>query len=429
MRPRPASEVGARRTARTATGATIQRVNRNKLRTLKLFTLPRRWRRAAAALALGTFSAAASSEDGRDWAARLQAELAQIDGNGRPAIGVYVRDLDTGESTGWRAGQRWYIASMVKVPVAIAVLRGVERNQFSLDTQVTLRASDYVDGAGPTSRYPVGTPLTVRFLLEQMIVLSDNTASDMLIDLVGVGEVNDVTQSLVPEGFARITTLADVRRMIYGQLTPGASRLSGPDLLALRQLRNDEERLQLLSRLTDTPVRRFRLASLDAAYTAYYAEGANSARLDSYGALLNRLVDGQALTPRWTGYLLALMERVQTGPHRVKAGLPAGLRYAHKTGTQRHRICDAGLIRTASPAAPAAGLPQAHERRVLVVACTRGNVPIERSEAALMQVGAALCRSGLLNTSGVTDAITCHQASIGVAPVAGAAAAASLRVR
>ena len=414
----------------------IRRVNRNKPRTHYASPFPRHWRnlrRLAAALALGTVGAAASAEDGRSWSARLQTELSRLDGNGRPTVGVYVRDLDTGESASFRAGQRWYIASMVKVPVAIAVLRGIERNQFTLDTNVTLRASDYVDGAGPTSRYAVGTPLTVRFLLEQMIVLSDNTASDMLIDLVGIAEVNAVTQSLVPEGISDITTLSDVRRMIYGQLTPAAARLSGPDLLALRQLRTDEERLQLLSRLTDTPVRRFKLASLDAAYAAYYAQGANSARLDAYGDLLAKLVEGQALTPRWTAYLVALMERVQTGGRRVKAGLPAGLRFAHKTGTQRYRICDAGLVRTASPAPMAGGLPDAHQRRVLVVACTRGDVPVERSEAALMQVGAALCRSGLLNTSGVTDAITCHQAAIGAAPNAGAAnpaaSAADLRDR
>lgn len=383
-----------------------------------------RWRRVAAALAFGTFGLAAGAQDDRHWSIRMQGELARLDAEGQPAIGVYVRDLDSGESLSYRAGQRWYIASLVKVPVAIAVLRGVERSQFSLDTRVTVRASDYVDGAGPTARQPVGTSLTVRYLLEQMIVLSDNTASDMLIDLVGIAEVNAVTQSLVPEGFARITSLGEVRRLIYSQLTPNARHLSGPDLLTLRSLRSDDERLQLLARLTDTPTQKFRLASLEAAYTAYYAQGVNSAGLDAYGELLSHIVDGRALTPRWTGYLLSLMERVATGAHRIKGGLPAGVRYAHKTGTQRYRICDAGLVRTASPAASASGLPDAQHRRVIVVACTRGDVPLARSEAALMQVGAALCRSGLLNTSGVNDAITCHQAAGGAAPAAGPAAAA-----
>ncbi len=90
---------------------------------------------------------------------------------------------------------------MVKVPVAIAVLRGVERGDFTLDTPVTLRASDYVDGAGSTNRKPVGAAVRIRALLEQMIIHSDNTASDMLIDLVGIAEVNAVVESLVPGAF------------------------------------------------------------------------------------------------------------------------------------------------------------------------------------------------------------------------------------
>lgn len=53
-----------------------------------------------------------------------------------------------------RASERWYLASTVKVPVAIAVLRGIDAAQFTLDTPVTLRTADYVDGAGGTTTTP-----------------------------------------------------------------------------------------------------------------------------------------------------------------------------------------------------------------------------------------------------------------------------------
>ena len=357
-------------------------------------------RLAAAALVVAACAAQAQPALPSSWVAGLEAELAQIDAQSRARIGVYVRDLDTGATASLRAGQRWYIASMVKVPVAIAVLRGIERGQFSLDTAVTLRAADIVDGAGPTSGYPVGTPLTIRFLLEQMIVLSDNAATDVLLDLVGAAEVNGLVESLVPRGFWRITSLAESRRLIYGYLTPNAERLRGQDLLLLHRERSDAERLQLLARLVDTPVARYRLSSLDAAYDAYYASGLNSARLDAYGELLVQLADGRALSPRYTAWLLDLMERVATGPHRLKAGLPDGTRFAHKTGTQRRRACDAGLVRHVL-----AGV----ERRVVIVACTRDERVLERSETALMQVGAAVCRSGAL-TEGSTDAVTCRTA-------------------
>jgi beta-lactamase class A len=332
------------------------------------------------------------------WATRLSASLSQIDADHTARIGVHVRDLDTGETVSHQSTQRWYLASMVKVPVAIAVLRGVERGDFTLDTPVTLRASDYVDGAGNTNRQPVGASIRIRALLEQMMLYSDNTASDMLIDLVGIAEVNAVVESLVPGRFGRITRLSDVRRAIYGQLTPRAERLEGRDLLALRRQPSDAERLRLLSHLTGTPVAEFRQPSLDAAYAAYYASGLNTAPLDAYGELLGALVDGKALRPTYTGYLLAMMERVVTGKRRIQLGLPKDVRFAQKTGTQRGRICDGGLIRTQA----AASSP----RRVLVVACTRDEPSLERSETALAQVGAAICRSGLLN-EGVPDASSC----------------------
>lgn len=334
------------------------------------------------------------------WSDRLRADLARIDASGRLRIGVYVQDLDTGESLSYKADQRWYLASMVKVPVAMAVMRGIERGEYTLDTAVTLRASDYVDGAGTTNRQPVGQPIAIRVLLEQMIIYSDNTATDMLIDLVGLAEVNALVESLVPEGFRRITSLGAIRRTLYGSLAPGADQLAGKDLLQLHRERSDAARLQLLSSLVDVPVSRFKLPSLDAAYNAYYASGLNSARLDAYGALLSLLVGGQALAPESTAYLLKLMERVATGTNRIKAGLPAGVRFAHKTGTQRRRTCDGGLVRLAE-----AG----QQRRVLVVACTRDEPSLDQSEFALMQVGAAICRSGLL-TKGVPDEAICHAA-------------------
>ena len=325
------------------------------------------------------------------WVQPLERALAQAEADSRVRLGVYVRDLETGASASFHGSEPWYLASTVKVPVAIAVLRGVERGDFTLDTPLTLRAADYVDGAGPTNSRPVGAPLTVRYLLEQMIIYSDNTASDMLIGLVGIGTVNAVVQSLVPRGFGRITLLADVRRHVYGVLTPEAAHLSGTDFLALRQqqrLHGDAAARSALATLLRVPERSLAPTDLASAYETYYAGGLNSGRLDAYADLLQALVEGRALDARHTAYLLSVMERVKTGPQRIKAGLPPGARFAHKTGTQRARTCDSGLVTVPR------SLP---ERRVLVVACTRGEPSTARSDRALRQVGIALCQSGLLS--------------------------------
>ena len=352
----------------------------------------------------------ASAAQATGWNTRLVHDLAQVAAGHNAGIGVYVRDLETGVAARFQSSQSWYLASTVKVPVAIAVLRGIERGQYTLDTTVTLEASDYVDGAGLTNRNPVGSALPIRYLIEQMIVYSDNTASDMLIGLVGVDALNALVKELVPEGFGRITRLAEVRRLAYGNLTPAARRLSGRELIQLNRQRSDADRLQMLSRFTGTPVARFQLPSLEEAYDAYYASGLNSARLDAYGELLARLARGQALAPASTDYLLRVMERVATGTHRIQAGLPPAVVFAHKTGTQRRRFCDAGITYTPAPgpagAAPTTAPHAGHPQRAVVVACTRDELSLQRSELALRQIGAAVCRSGLV-TQGVVNAPSC----------------------
>lgn len=204
------------------------------------------------------------------------ADLAAVEAKASAKIGVYVRDLDSGTSASYQGSERWYIASMVKVPVAIAVLRGVALGQYKLGTRLTLRSGDYVDGAGLINSQSVGTALSIRYLLEQMMKYSDNTATDLLIDLVGVASVNELVQAAAPEGFTRITSLSDVRRLIYGNLVTYAQALTSLEMILLNRERVDAARLQLLSRLVGTPVEQFLLPTVSLAYKHYYDSGVSS---------------------------------------------------------------------------------------------------------------------------------------------------------
>lgn len=330
----------------------------------------------------------ATAETGRpDWQEplleRLQATAAKQDGE----LGVYVKDLHSNLAVTLRAERLWYMASGIKVPVAIAALRGVERGDWQLDTRLPLAANDFVDGAGSTNQYGPGERLSVRFLLEQMIIYSDNTATDRLIRLVGLDAVNSLVRELVPEGFEPITTLGDVRRHIYAELHPAATKLGGRDLLRLRQARQDDARLNRLAELLGVPRSALAPISLGSAYTAYYRSNLNAATLSAYGELLERLADGQALGQAQTAYLLEVMGRVKTGSKRIIAGLPKDAHFAHKTGTQRARICDSGLIRT-----PERGAAEP----VLIVACVEGELSLAKAERTLRQVGEALTASGVL---------------------------------
>jgi len=87
-------------------------------------------------------------------------------------------------------------ASLIKVPLAIAVLDALAQGAaFALDTPVVLREADRVAGTGGVDMAPVGTIKTVRKLICHALRESDNTASNLLIDLVGMERVNGWLQA------------------------------------------------------------------------------------------------------------------------------------------------------------------------------------------------------------------------------------------
>jgi beta-lactamase class A len=334
---------------------------------------------------LGAWRPVAAQSD-LDWPERLLARLDQVDAAHVGELGVYVKDLDSGLSATYHADQPWYFASGIKVPVAIAVLRAVERGDFGLDSTLRLEPGDYVDGAGPTKRLPSGSEVRVDFLLEQMLIHSDNTASDMLIRLVGLENVNLLIRELVPQGLQRISSLADVRRHAYSHYHPTAFQLSGKDFLLLRQQKNETQRRAMLAHLLGLAPEQLLLhADLDSAFEAFYNTRLNSGLLSAYGQLLESILDGRALSPEQRDYLLALLRRVVTGEKRIKAGLPGHVRFAHKTGTQRNRTCDLGIA-------------EAPGRRLIVAVCTRG-ASLAQAERVMREVGKAVALSGVLSAA------------------------------
>jgi beta-lactamase class A len=322
------------------------------------------------------------------WTVALERKLEAVDAAYAGDIGVYVRHIGRDESFSYRAEEPWYLASGIKVPVAIAVMRAVERGELSLDTRVALLETDFVDGAGGTNAFRAGTRLRVSWLLEQMIVHSDNTASDVLIRTVGIDQVNLVAAELGHVDGMRITTLADVRRLAYGQLHPSASGLRSQDLFALQRAGAGQARVRRLVQLLAIAPTELLRPDLDSAFEAYYATHANSASLVEFGRMLAALSEGRALGPEGSTYLLDVMARVQTGARRIRAGLPAGTRFEHKTGTQHRRACDLGIATV--PALSPGQTPA----RVVIAACARGTATAA-SERALRDVGAAVTASGV----------------------------------
>src|SRR6185503_5455973 len=81
--------------------------------------------------------------------------------------------------------QAFSAASLIKIPVAAALLAAVDTGAVSLDEMIVMGADDIGGGSGSLQYLPVGSRFTVRRLAELMIRRSDNTATNMLIGRLG----------------------------------------------------------------------------------------------------------------------------------------------------------------------------------------------------------------------------------------------------
>jgi beta-lactamase class A len=124
------------------------------------------------------------------------------------SIALDVLDLDTGYHAGFNATRSMPAASTIKLPVMVEVFAQLETGRFDLARRVTLEAGDKDFGSGVLCDAPIGTTYSVSELLEKMIDISDNTATNMLIRLVGRRSINRRMNDL---GLARTHLAGDVR--------------------------------------------------------------------------------------------------------------------------------------------------------------------------------------------------------------------------
>ena len=111
--------------------------------------------------------------------------------------GFYVRDLEGDWGYGVRPDEQFFSASIIKVPVMVAVYRKVDKGELSFSQMVEIKEEDWAAGAGWLQWEKPGTKQTVGDLLLLMMTQSDNVATNALVRLVGGADhVNEVARSL-----------------------------------------------------------------------------------------------------------------------------------------------------------------------------------------------------------------------------------------
>lgn len=111
-------------------------------------------------------------------------------------ISVYIEYLNTGANIIVKPEERFWPASLSKVPLALAVMGTVESNVWTLDQVLTLEEEDRMSVSSTLHTHPIGTKFTVRELLEELLVRSDNTAYRILGRNVPESEIVAVKEAL-----------------------------------------------------------------------------------------------------------------------------------------------------------------------------------------------------------------------------------------
>jgi beta-lactamase class A len=175
-------------------------------------------------------SAVAQPADKSHLTRMLEAELSRF-----PAkSGIYVKHLKTGEEASVLGDEHFESASTIKVATMVLAYRLADDGKLDLDERMELKPSDMRGGSGIYRYKDLGLKPTVRDLITEMIITSDNTATDKMIAKVGGKEkVNAFLRQFDYSVLKQIRTTNEYFRRRYEIIDPKYKSLAPQDVFAL----------------------------------------------------------------------------------------------------------------------------------------------------------------------------------------------------
>ncbi|TQR08626.1 serine hydrolase [Psychrobacillus lasiicapitis] len=162
--------------------------------------------------------------------------------------GIVLEDLDRGAKWISNGDELFYAASVIKVPIMVAVFSAVERGEISLTDELILKEDDFVGGSGVLQHLTPGTSLSICDIVMLMIIQSDNTATNILIDLVGV---EHIVQTMKEAGMEKSTFYNKL--MMNNPRPKGYNQITANDigkllkLMATGKLASEEASKQMIA--------------------------------------------------------------------------------------------------------------------------------------------------------------------------------------
>lgn len=246
---------------------------------------------------------------------RVEDLIGGIDG----VVGVAARDLASGAEVAVNADEPFPTASVMKVPILFELYRQAEAGQVDLDRRVPYGAAHKVPGSGVLQDLAYGLAPTVKDLATLMITVSDNTATDMVLDLVGFAPLNDTLGRL---GLARTAIPFSTRGLLYSMV--------GLDTA------NPAHTYDLF-------LERSRAGRVDWGSRVFADTGNNVTTPRDLNRLLEIIERRERLSDASCTAMLDIM-KAQKYNTIIPLHLPAGVAVAHKTGSLRGVRNDAGIV-------------------------------------------------------------------------------------
>ena len=244
------------------------------------------------------------------------------------AVGISALHVESGARIALNGDRPFPMASVSKVPMALEFLRRVDLGEIDPRDTVAVAVEDIRAGHSPLAARSGARPvrLTVDSLFSLMLAQSDNTATDVILNLSGGPEA--ATRHLRSLGVEGV-------RVDRSEARTFADLVGLPDTIPERDL----YRIQYF-RLRDALPEAHR----QAARVRYGTDPRDTATPDGMTDLLLAIHEGEGLSAASRDWILAVLNRSRSGPGRMRGRLPSSTFVAHKTGTMGGAINDVGIV-------------------------------------------------------------------------------------
>lgn len=119
---------------------------------------------------------------------------------GENKLSIYIEFLNSGANIAFNSDVRRYPASLIKMPIAIATVKKIEKGEWEWDSELVLASVDVEARYGQLYKDPIGTRYTIEKLMEELLIGSDNTAYLILLRNLGAGAVEEYLTETGLEG-------------------------------------------------------------------------------------------------------------------------------------------------------------------------------------------------------------------------------------